>query len=181
MGRARFQRTSDVHRQVTATHVLAVHAADCGLSFLTAGHLDKAETFGSTAVAFHHHFGRLNMAKGRKLLLQIFIANRVRQVANIKFVAHFGAFQKKRPAKNRRRLKRIEKKNQRLRLNACAPKGLSTQRSWIEEPVAALLRCIHQRAILSFEFRFECVDAVMCLGALAPADREGRRVMSGMV
>ena len=46
------------------------------------------------------------------------------------------------------------------------------------QPMATLRSCIHERAILTFEFGFEGVDAVIRLRALTPADGENSGVMA---
>lgn len=93
-GRTGFHRASNVDGQVTTTHILAMHGLDSRLGFRAARHLDKAKAFRATCVALHHDLGRLDLAKGREVLVQIVVANRVRQVANIKLVAHFEPFKK---------------------------------------------------------------------------------------
>jgi hypothetical protein len=67
---------------------LAVHAFDGSLRFRVAGHLDKAETFGTTGVALHHHFSAGYATKSSEGLLQVFVAHRIWQVANVQFIAH---------------------------------------------------------------------------------------------
>lgn len=57
----------------------------------------------------------------------------------------------------------------------------SSQGAWIDQPVATLRGCIHQRAVLTFEFRFEGVDAVIGLRSLTPADGENGSVMTRVV
>jgi hypothetical protein len=60
------------------------------LRFRVAAHFHKAEAFGAAGVTFHHDFSAGDSAKLAKRLLQVFVADRVRQVANVKFVAHQG-------------------------------------------------------------------------------------------
>ena len=71
-------------------------------------------------------------------------------------------------------------RDQRLRLNASAARRLG-QRVRVDQPVAALRGGIHQRAVLSFEFRFEGVDAVGRLAPLTPADGEKGGVVASVV
>ena len=93
-GRTGLHWASNVDGQITTAHVLAMHCLDCCFGFRAAGHLDKAKALLATCVAFHHDLGRLDLAEGRKLLVQIVVTNRVRQIADIKFVAHFEPFKK---------------------------------------------------------------------------------------
>jgi len=58
------------------------------LSFVVAAHFHKAEAFGAASVTFHHDFGAGDHTEFTKSLFQIAVANRVRQVADVKFVAH---------------------------------------------------------------------------------------------
>ena len=88
--RTRLHRTGFIHDYATAAERLAVHAGDSCLSFGIAAHFDKAKAFGATRVAFHHDFSAGDSAKLAKRLLQVFVANRVRQIADVKFVAHEG-------------------------------------------------------------------------------------------
>jgi hypothetical protein len=67
---------------------LAIHAVDCRLRFAIAAHFHKAEAFGAARITFHHDFGAGHSTEFTKGLFQIAVANRVRQVADIKFVAH---------------------------------------------------------------------------------------------
>lgn len=85
-----FHGTGFIDDQITATKVLTVHALDSGLGFGIAAHFDKAETFGAASVALHHDLGARNSTVLAKGLFQILIAERVGQVAHVKFVAHEG-------------------------------------------------------------------------------------------
>jgi hypothetical protein len=86
----RFHGTRFVNNNAAAAQRLAVHAGNRGLCFGIAAHFDKAKAFGAAGVAFHHDFGAGDSAKLAKRLLQVFVANRVRQIADVKFVAHEG-------------------------------------------------------------------------------------------
>lgn len=57
----------------------------------------------------------------------------------------------------------------------------SWQRGRVENPVAALRRCIHQCAVLGLELWLEGVDTIMCLTAPAPTDGQDSGVMTGAV
>ena len=89
-GRTGFHRTGFVDDQITATQILTMHALDGGLGFGIAAHFDKAETFRAAGVALHHDLGARNSTVLAKSLFQILIAERVGQVAHVKFVAHEG-------------------------------------------------------------------------------------------
>jgi hypothetical protein len=73
---------------------LAVHATDSGLRFSIAAHFHKAEALGTTSVTFHHDFGACNGTVGSECLLQVFVTERIWQIANVKFVAHVRTPQK---------------------------------------------------------------------------------------
>jgi hypothetical protein len=87
-GRTCFHGTCFVHHQTAAAELLTIHAADSGLCFCIAAHFHKAEAFGAASVTFHHDFGAGNGTVGCKRLLQVFVTERIRQVAHVKFVAH---------------------------------------------------------------------------------------------
>ena len=87
-GRTRLHRTGFVHHQATTAKLLAVHAVDSCLCFSVAAHFHKAEAFGTASVTFHHDFGARNGTVCCKSLLQVFVTERIRQVAYVKFVAH---------------------------------------------------------------------------------------------
>ena len=80
--------TCFVHHEATAAQRLAVHAFNSGQSFRVAAQFHKAEAFGAAGVTFHHDFGAGNGAVSRESLLQVFVAERIGQVAHVKFVAH---------------------------------------------------------------------------------------------
>ena len=80
--------TGFVDYQATATKLLAVHAIDSCLCFCVAAHFHKAEAFGTASVTFHHDFGARNGTVCCKSFLQVFVTERIRQVAYVKFVAH---------------------------------------------------------------------------------------------
>ena len=89
-GRTRFHGTRFVNHQTTATELLAVHSADCCLRFGIAAHFHKAEAFGTTGVTLHHDLGAGDRTVCGKCLLQVFVTERIWQIANVKFVAHAG-------------------------------------------------------------------------------------------
>ena len=93
-GRTWFHRTGFVHDQITAAEVLAMHALDGCLCFGIAAHFDKAETLGTAGVTLHHDLGAANRAELAESLLQILVAERIGQVAHVKFVAHEGLLKK---------------------------------------------------------------------------------------
>ncbi len=81
-------RTGFVHGDRAAAQGLAVHAGDRGLGFSIVAHFDETEAFGAAGFAFHHDFGAVDRAEFGKRLLQVFVTHGVRQVADVKFVAH---------------------------------------------------------------------------------------------
>jgi len=85
---ARFHRARFVDHHVAATQRLTIHAVDGGLRLGVAAHLDETKALGATGVALHHHLGTGDRAELGKRLLQIGVAHRIRQVAEIKFIAH---------------------------------------------------------------------------------------------
>ena len=93
-GRTRLHGACFVHDQITAATVLAVQALDSGLCFGIAAHFHKAEALGTAGVTLHHDLGAADIAKFAESLLQIVVAERVRQVADVEFVAH-GRLQEK--------------------------------------------------------------------------------------
>jgi hypothetical protein len=58
------------------------------LSFVIVAHFHKAEAFGAARIAFHHDFGAGHSTEFTEGLFQITVSHRVRQVADVKFVAH---------------------------------------------------------------------------------------------
>jgi hypothetical protein len=58
------------------------------LGFVIAAHFHKAEAFGAARIAFHHDFGAGHSTEFTEGLFQITVSHRVRQVADVKFVAH---------------------------------------------------------------------------------------------
>jgi hypothetical protein len=89
-GGTRFHGTRFVNHQTTATKLLAVHSADCRLRFGIAAHFHKAEAFGATGVTLHHDLGASDRTVCGKCLLQVFVTERIWQIADVKFVAHAG-------------------------------------------------------------------------------------------
>ena len=93
-GSAWFHGAGFVDYEVTATKVLTMHALDSGLCFGIAAHFDKAKALRAAGVTFHHHLGAGNGAVLAEGLFQIAVAERVGQVAHVKFVAHKGLLKK---------------------------------------------------------------------------------------
>ena len=87
-GGTRLHGTRFVNHQTTAAKLLAVHSADCCLRFGIAAHFHKAEPFGTTGITLHHDFGACDGTVCGKSLLQVFVTERIWQIANVKFVAH---------------------------------------------------------------------------------------------
>ncbi len=89
-GGARLHGTRFVDHQTTATKLLAVHSADRCLCFGIAAHFHKAESFRTTGVTLHHDLGAGDRTVCGKCLLQVFVTERIWQIADVKFVAHAG-------------------------------------------------------------------------------------------
>ncbi len=87
-GRTCFHRAGFVDHHIAAAQWLTIHAVDGSLRFIIAAHFHKAEAFGAASVTFHHDFGAGHSTEFTERLFQIAVANRVRQVADVKFVAH---------------------------------------------------------------------------------------------
>ncbi len=79
---------SFVHDETASTVLLTIHSVDRCLCFCIAGHFNETETFRAAGVTFHHDFGAGNGTVSCERLLQIFVTERIRQVAYVKFVAH---------------------------------------------------------------------------------------------
>src|SRR6185312_14473023 len=79
-----------VDDQVTAADRLAVHTLDRRLGFGIAAHFDKAEALGAPGVALHHDLGAGDGTELAECLLHVFVAERIGQIAHVKFVAHKG-------------------------------------------------------------------------------------------
>src|SRR6185369_11366368 len=86
--RARFHGTGFIDHHAAAAQGLAVHARDGGLGFRIAAHFHKAEALGAAGVAFHHHLGARDVAELGERLFEIAIANGIRKIADVEFVAH---------------------------------------------------------------------------------------------
>ena len=71
-----------------------MHALDCSLCFCIAAHFDKAEALRTAGVTFHHDLGAGDRAVLAEGLFQIAVAERVGQIAHVKFVAHEGLLKK---------------------------------------------------------------------------------------
>src|SRR5450830_1294734 len=89
-----FHRAGFVDHHAAATEGLTIHAVDGGLCFGVARHFHKAETLRAAGVTLHHDFGAGHSTKLAKSLFQVVVAHRVRQVADVQFVAHQGTPQK---------------------------------------------------------------------------------------
>ncbi len=89
-GRARLHGTRFVNHQTSTTELLAVHSADSCLRFGIAAHFHKAEAFRTSGVTLHHDLGAGDRTVCGKCLLQVFVTERIWQIANVKFVAHAG-------------------------------------------------------------------------------------------
>jgi hypothetical protein len=83
-----FHGTGFVHHETATAELLTVNAVDSSLCFSVATHFHKAEAFGTASVTFHHDFGAGNGTVWSKSLLQVFVTERIRQIAYVKFVAH---------------------------------------------------------------------------------------------
>jgi hypothetical protein len=81
-------RTGFVHNYATAAKWLTVHAGNSSLRLGIVAHFHKAKTLGAAGIAFHHDFSAGDSSKLTERLLQVFVTNRVRQIADVKFVAH---------------------------------------------------------------------------------------------
>jgi hypothetical protein len=87
-GRTWLHGTRLVDYQATATQRCSVHAFDSSKCFGIAAHFDETKTFGATGIALHHDFGAGNSTELSKRLFKIAVAYRIRQVADVQFVAH---------------------------------------------------------------------------------------------
>ena len=67
--------------------LLTVKASNSCLCFGVAAHFYESKAFGATCVALHHDFGAGDVAKSSKCTLQVFVTERIRQVADVKFIA----------------------------------------------------------------------------------------------
>ena len=86
-GWASFHGTGFVHHQSAAAMLLTVEARNSCLCFGVAAHFYESKAFGATGVALHHDFGAGDVAKSSKCTLQVFVTERIRQVADVKFIA----------------------------------------------------------------------------------------------
>ena len=77
-----------VDNQATTTQRCAVHAFNSGLCFGITAHFHKTKTFGTTSVALHHDFGAGHSTELSERLLKIAVAYRIRQIADVQFIAH---------------------------------------------------------------------------------------------
>ena len=87
-----FTWASNVHHHVAAAEITFVQAFDCSLSVSFAAHFHKGEALGATGVTVHHYLDGIDSAELREFLLQVFVTNGIRQIANVQFVVHFGTF-----------------------------------------------------------------------------------------
>ena len=67
--------------------LLTVKASNSCLCFGVAAHFYESKAFRATCVALHHDFGAGDVAKSSKCTLQVFVTERIRQVADVKFIA----------------------------------------------------------------------------------------------
>jgi hypothetical protein len=51
-------------------------------------HLDEAEALRAAGVAVHHDLGRIDRSVLSERLLQVVVANVVREIADVQFIAH---------------------------------------------------------------------------------------------
>ncbi len=86
--RALFARTGFIVHQRAAVEGLAIHSVDAGLRLGIGAHFHEAEALGTARVAIHHDLGGRDRTELCERLLQIFVAYAVREVADIKFIAH---------------------------------------------------------------------------------------------
>ena len=86
-GWASLHGTGFIHHQSAAAMLLTVKASNSCLCFGVAAHFYESKAFGATCVALHHDFGAGDVAKSSKCTLQVFVTERIRQVADVKFIA----------------------------------------------------------------------------------------------
>jgi hypothetical protein len=87
-GRTWLHGTGLIDYQASATQRCAVHAFDSSERLGIAAHFDETKTFGATGIALHHDFGAGNSTELSKRLFKIAVAYRIRQIADVQFVAH---------------------------------------------------------------------------------------------
>jgi hypothetical protein len=87
-GRTWLHGTGLIDYQATATQRCAVHAFDSSKCFGITAHFDETKTFGATSIALHHDFGASYSTELSKRLFKIAVAYRIRQIADVQFVAH---------------------------------------------------------------------------------------------
>ncbi len=87
-GRTWLHGTSFVHHEATATQRCTVHAFDGCQSFGIAAHLDETKTFRAASVALHHDLGASHSTELSERLLKIAVTYRIRQIADVQFIAH---------------------------------------------------------------------------------------------
>jgi len=86
-GWASLHGTGFIHHQSAAAMLLTVKASNSCLCFGVAAHFYESKAFRATCVALHHDFGAGDVAKSSKCTLQVFVTERIRQVADVKFIA----------------------------------------------------------------------------------------------
>ena len=86
-GWASFHGSGFIHHQSAAAMLLTVKARNSCLCFGVAAHFYESKAFGATCVALHHDFGAGDVAKSSKCTLQVFVTERIRQIADVKFIA----------------------------------------------------------------------------------------------
>jgi hypothetical protein len=87
-GRTWLHGASFVHNEATTTQRRAVHTFNSSQSFGIAAHLDETKTFRAASVALHHDLGASHSTELSERLLKIAVAYRIRQIADVQFVAH---------------------------------------------------------------------------------------------
>jgi hypothetical protein len=83
-----FHRTRFVHHEATTAQRCAIHAFNSCQSFGIAAHFYETKTFRAASVALHHDLGASHSTELSKRLLKIAVAYRIRQIADVQFVAH---------------------------------------------------------------------------------------------
>ncbi len=83
-----FTRTSDVHGEVTAAHVLAVETGDGRLRGFSSVHGDEGETAGFAGHAIHHEVDFHDGAVGGESVLEIVLGGVEGKIPYKQFVVH---------------------------------------------------------------------------------------------
>jgi hypothetical protein len=85
---ARLSRSCLVNHDGATTQILTMHASNSRLSLRIIGHFHKAEAFGATRIALHHHACAGHAAKRAEGGLQIIVTNGIWQIANVQSITH---------------------------------------------------------------------------------------------